>query len=162
MDVFDHMYKMQCSGNSAVMRGTYGNEACIMKVMNVTTEEGCEQVATEIAVYRRLQDLQGNSIPKFLGYGNLCGVVDILILEACGEPDYCATVDVLKELLQQIHARGFLHGDVELRNVVCHARRGHVLIDFGCSKVDNISEREKEDEMKKAREVCCQTLEIEN
>lgn len=56
-------------------------------------------------MYKHIEGLQGVSIPKFLGYGNLCGVVDILILEDCGELIDLASIDVLKGLLEQIRAK---------------------------------------------------------
>lgn len=43
------------------------------------------------------------SILKFLGYGNLYGVVDTLTLEYCGEPNDIVPLDIFNGLLEKIH-----------------------------------------------------------
>lgn len=130
--------------------GQYQGVECFMKIVD---RKMYEEVDMEVAIYKRLRDLQGYAIPKFIGCGNLCGVVDILILE-----DYrgaCTSQDVEDVLtpLRQLHAPGVLHGDIRRQNVVCRAPREFVWIDFGKSEIHNVTEAEMKDEIEKARRI---------
>ena len=102
---------------------------------------------------RAFAEPAGYSIPKFLGVGSLYNVVDILILEDCGDHDFPVKVEDVLALLRQIHAEGVLHGDIRRQNVVCRALGKCVLIDSGKSKIGNVSEADKVAELEKARSV---------
>lgn len=151
-DLRDMHIDHSIAGNNTLMRGTFRGQKCFMKVVDVNTEVFRILVQNELDVYQHLTELQGRSIPKLFGYGFLPGLLDVLILEDCGGPSDISTEDDLVRLLNEIHARDVLHGDVARRNIVRRSSGGEVLIDFGLSEIGNISEEEEIDEISEARE----------
>lgn len=137
--------------NCSFMRSRFRGWLCLMKVVDVKRKFFADQVRNEIVVYKHLESLQGRIIPKFLGHGRLNGFLEILLLEACGGVADSATADDLVALLVEIHACDVLHSDVARRNIVRRVTGEFVLIDFGRSKIGDISEKEKEEEIAEAR-----------
>lgn len=149
MDMLKDMHVVNRSTRCRVMKGTYQGEKCLMKIVDASLHE---QVDREVIVYKILEKLQGTTIPKFLGYGSIHGVLMVLILEDCGEPGGDATADDFVGLLEQRHGKGVLHGDVAERNIVRCEFGQYVLIDFGHSEIDEISGEDMGREIAQARE----------
>lgn len=127
------------TGNSASMRGEFRGQNCFMKMVNISQEVYLDQMRNEIAVYKHLERLQKKHIPNFFGYVYLAGFLEVLVLEECGKHAERATEYDLVSFSEIIHAYGVLHGNAAHRNIVRRACREYVLIDFGLSKIGNIS-----------------------
>lgn len=81
--------------------------------------------AREVMAYRMLEDFS----PRLLAVGDRYLDVERHppIIEV--ELDY-RHADALWDLLERLHASGWWHGDIALRNVVLHPQRGPLLIDL--------------------------------
>jgi tRNA A-37 threonylcarbamoyl transferase component Bud32 len=51
------------------------------------------------------------------------------------------------QAFEEIHKLGVLHGDIASRNIMIAENDQVFVVDFGLSKMENVSEREKEEEM---------------
>ncbi|CAB5185865.1 unnamed protein product [Rhizophagus irregularis] len=119
----------------------YGIKDAVLKI-EVCKNTEIFQVCREISVLRALSDL--SCVPKILFEGHTMGGSLALLTDFAGLPleswisdngnidDYTIFQIILDLLscLEKIHARGYAHGDVAIRNVI--QRNGHFyLIDFG-------------------------------
>ena len=98
----------------------------------------------EVEIYRHLAELQGKVIPEFYGYVDFNGLFRALVLEDCGEEISEADMEnyktELRSHLEQIHAAGILHGDVETRNILIKRQESDPsvqlrIIDFSHAKL---------------------------
>lgn len=105
-----------------------------------------EEMRHEFDVYRRLEALQGITIPRLMWYGELVeGAADAIATEYCGkslegeEFESVSLSDAQKtgvwRALKSLHDHGVLHGDAELKNFVWDGKRVHVL-DFGFAQFE--------------------------
>ncbi|KAG5288067.1 hypothetical protein I7I48_10153 [Histoplasma ohiense] len=111
--------------------------------------ENRHKLKHEMRVYNRLQDLQGEHVPVCLGVVQLHsrypyyydgGVyTHMLLLSWAGEPVQQSTnsshaEDILflvSHALRSIHAKGVLHGDAELRNILWNSTcKRPMIVDF--------------------------------
>jgi len=114
----------------------------VLKLANIYKAPELEdELLHEALIYDKLQDLQGKSIPNLLGRGRfseelLFGLLtsDEGVDASQIEPDLFF-VEKARNLLQQIHAKGVLHGDVRKENVLRNTNGDPVFIDFGLSKL---------------------------
>ncbi|RGB35803.1 kinase-like domain-containing protein [Rhizophagus diaphanus] len=119
----------------------YGIKDAVLKI-EVCKNTEIFQVYREISVLRALSDL--SCVPKILFEGHTMGGFRALLTDFVGLPleswisdngnidDYTIFQIILDLLscLEKIHAHGYTHGDVAIRNVI--QRNGHFyLIDFG-------------------------------
>ena len=107
-----------------------------------------EELKSEMAIYHHLLELQGTAIPRFV-YAGLLVDASHWVDPASGERHGLATTwegdsldkgsiklspqlmnDAL-DVLDQIHRCGVLHGDMELRNIVCNNNGSIKFVDFG-------------------------------
>jgi serine/threonine protein kinase len=76
----------------------------------------CER---EVAVYERLELMQGKVIPTFYGFYNLHGIL-IIVLENCGSPlpasQYSTFKVKVNGAIKAINKRGVQHNDLEIRS----------------------------------------------
>ncbi|KAK6346623.1 hypothetical protein TWF696_006743 [Orbilia brochopaga] len=128
---------------------------CIVKTYDLVNQEAEQMFEQEYKIYQQLSHFQGLRIPRLYLKGNIMGLIGILILEDCGEElqEGAKKVGAKKavlETLQQIHAKGVLHNDLALRNIVFNPHEppesAFRLIDFGFATL-NATERECQDEM---------------
>ena len=85
--------------------------------------------------------MQGTSIPRLVLYGFFEGFMLCIGLSLCGNKVTDASeMNVnqkhdLKETLQHFHNAGFLHNDLDLKNILVEPNGSAKLIDFGlCTK----------------------------
>ncbi len=91
----------------------------------------------EVEVYERLEELQGICIPRLIAYGNLGGFLQVIVLENVGKSiskeDAIANKDKINEILKQIRAKGIIHNDLRLPNLLIDDQGKISIIDFGLS-----------------------------
>ncbi|KAF3924890.1 hypothetical protein ABW21_db0206463 [Orbilia brochopaga] len=127
----------------------------ICKIYDLTSPTSAAQAHNEIQMYMNLEHLQGERIPKLYAAGTHCGILQIMVMEKCGEPvlanpkPFRGFWKQVREALRALHDCGFIHGDIRLENfTVVTSRSGKRrriqrqvrLIDFAdCSAPDRSS-----------------------
>ena len=100
-----------------------------------------EEMDHEARVYQMLEPLQGDCVPKFVGYVDWHGIFHALVLEDCGRAltaEELKRDDIQEQIrahLQRIHALGVLHDDLALRNVTVGADGRVRIIDFNHARI---------------------------
>jgi serine/threonine protein kinase len=119
-------------------------ENVVFKTIDITKKQGgLDQFNQELSIYRDLEDLQGNVIPRLIAYGNLGGLLQVIVLENVGKSITREQAeqrhDEINTALQRIHEKGVVHGDLRLPNIVIDQDNKVRIIDFGMSsKQDEI------------------------
>jgi tRNA A-37 threonylcarbamoyl transferase component Bud32 len=92
-------------------------------------------------------------IPKFYGYYNVWGILNILALEPVGdsiEEDRTISRNLRKKMrnaLRRIHSAGYLHGDIARRNI-CERNGKVFFIDLElCRLAGTQAEKDAETQM---------------
>jgi serine/threonine protein kinase len=105
-----------------------------------------KELDEEIHIYEKLQDLQNDVIPELLFGGHLVGGKYAIATSDAGvtlenwkptTADARATGLIVEDALlklDRLHKSGYLHGDVELRNVVVNKNGKVNFIDLGCAQ----------------------------
>jgi tRNA A-37 threonylcarbamoyl transferase component Bud32 len=79
-------------------------------------------VKKEVRVFQHLEALQGIVIPRFYQYGSLWDWLYVIAMEDCGEPQHEDEADSsknkIRELVQSLHIKAVLHGDVRNANIL--------------------------------------------
>lgn len=137
-----------------IARGRYGplyrktlqGQDAIVKVLAFTLDREAKddpsptdlrlELEQEARIYRKLGDLQGIMIPKLLWYGEIVeALIDALVTEFAGTqlPTNCPLEfkSAAMDVLDAVHARGVLHGDIARRNLVVGNDGRPRLLDFG-------------------------------
>lgn len=120
-----------------VATGTFMDmENVVFKTIDISKrDEGLEQFNMEVEVYKRLEELQGICIPRFIAYGNLGGLLQVIVLEHVGKiisrEDAIARTDEINEKLKLIRTKGIIHNDVRRRNILVDDQGKIKIIDFG-------------------------------
>lgn len=106
------------------------------------------EILNEIAIYAKLEQLQGRIIPTF----RYCGLVeDVLFVLGV---DYAGKVpsrlnqnqkEALVQGLSEIHSYGILHGDIRLENIVVDSEGNPFIIDFALSTYESDPEKLSEE-----------------
>ena len=123
----------------AVATGRFMNlENVVFKTIDISKrKDGLSQFNNEVSVYQQLEEIQSNCIPRLIAYGNLGGLLQVIILENVGssitrekaiEKQY-----EIDEALRQIHAKGIVHNDLRLPNILINSEDKISIIDFGMS-----------------------------
>jgi serine/threonine protein kinase len=113
---------------------------CVMKLVDGLNgpEGSVETLEREVQVFQRLQNLQGTVIPRFFRYGMLWDWLHLIAMENCGEPLHEAEIaghaGRIRELVQALHDKGVLHGDIRRDNILKDGKGNVRLIDFSHSK----------------------------
>ncbi|KAI3629613.1 hypothetical protein MIR68_011048 [Amoeboaphelidium protococcarum] len=133
-----------CHWTNIIYRGRFGavalgnfadQQGVIFKTVDLSKKPNAlQKFNNEVEVYKALDSLQGTVIPKFIAYGTLCGMLQVIVLENVGS--YMNTeqfgkrkVDVY-DALDKIHALGYRHGDVRLPNMTVDSCGRVRIIDF--------------------------------
>ncbi|KAI3639240.1 hypothetical protein MIR68_002770 [Amoeboaphelidium protococcarum] len=148
----------ECHWTNIISRGNIG----VVAVGNFASKEGVvfktadlskwpdalDAFNHEVEVYKALESLQGSVIPKFIAYGTLQGAMQVIVLENVGPTmtaeQYEQRKEEVNEALDKIHALGYEHGNVRLRNLTIDSSDRVRIIDFerAVKKADGqISER---------------------
>ena len=94
----------------------------------------------EVEIYKHLEHLQGDVIPKFLGCGSLYGLLKVIILQDVGrsitKEEFMERKDEWSALLDKIHDSGVKHGDVRYPNITLDNQNKMRIIDFGFSTIE--------------------------
>lgn len=123
----------------AVATGSFMNmKNLIFKTIDISKRiDGLKQFNLEVSVYKTLEDLQGFCVPRLIAYGQLGGLLQIIILENAGK---CITREQAEQrqseidtALQQIHGKGIEHNDLRLPNILIDEQNKIRIIDFGMS-----------------------------
>ncbi|RKO93881.1 hypothetical protein BDK51DRAFT_32819 [Blyttiomyces helicus] len=111
-----------------VFRGAIRGIPAAIKYVDLAKVENAESIVhAEIEAYTALRDLQGTAIPRFIDGGRLpmVGVVAVeeirpgRVVGAMGWSDLSPTdQDLAREALRKLHAKGYVHGDVRLPNLM--------------------------------------------
>ena len=110
----------------------------VFKTIDVSKKEGgLDQFNHEVSIYRELEELQGDVIPRLIAYGNLGGLLQVIVLENVGKSITREQAeqkhDEINTALQRIHENGILHGDLRLPNILIDKENKVRIIDFGMS-----------------------------
>lgn len=110
----------------------------VFKTIDISKRnDGVEQFNKEVSVYRRLKKLQGICIPRLIAYGNLGGLLQVIVLEHAGQSiskdGAIAKKDEINGVLKLIRAEGIIHNDLRLPNILIDEQGKIKIIDFGMS-----------------------------
>jgi len=138
MGEFIGVYRSGSARRASLPKGNAG----VLKLADISKNPELEdELSQEALIYDRLQDLQGKSIPNLLGHGRfseqfLVGLLtsDEGVDTSQIEPDR-SFVKKARTVLEQIHLKGVLHGDVRKENILRNTKGDPVFIDFGLSKL---------------------------
>jgi len=123
----------------AVATGRFVNmENVVFKTIDISKrKDGLDQFDHEISIYRELDSLQGHVIPTLIAYGNLGGLLQVIVLENVGKSITSEQAvqkhDEINTALQRIHEKGIVHGDLRLPNILVDENNIVRIIDFGMS-----------------------------
>eukprot|EP00879_Flechtneria_rotunda_P010351 GHRR01010824.1.p1 GENE.GHRR01010824.1~~GHRR01010824.1.p1 ORF type:complete len:752 (+),score=312.86 GHRR01010824.1:868-3123(+) len=145
--------ELGAGGSGVVFRVDFGGQAAAVKVLLV---EALPVMLQEAAMYNRLKQLQGRTIPQLLGIGlaasgGCCFLATSLVpgkpLSACSITPDVADAAVLT--LQQLHNTGHVHGDIRFANMLmvtdaAGAAAGVVLVDLAATRAGKAAERAAE------------------
>jgi serine/threonine protein kinase len=110
----------------------------VFKTIDISKrDDGLAQFNKEVSVYRKLEDLQGVCIPHLIAYGNLGGLLQVIILEFVGRSitkgEAIGKKLEIDNTVKQIHAKGIVHNDLRLPNILLDSQGMIRIIDFGMS-----------------------------
>ncbi|RKO85027.1 hypothetical protein BDK51DRAFT_27939 [Blyttiomyces helicus] len=141
-------------------RGIFFGEPAALKRCDLwKTPDGARQLTAEIDAYENLEELWDVAVVRFLGGGICCGLGVVATEEA--RPgrlpvDHFSQfapedLELVRAALEKIHAKGYIHGDVDPRNIVfaydpARGRRA-LFIDLSCARAAQEEERVEEMEM---------------
>ncbi|KAJ3004443.1 UNVERIFIED_CONTAM: hypothetical protein HDU68_005103 [Siphonaria sp. JEL0065] len=116
-------------------------EGVVFKTIDVSKrKDGMAQFQKEVEIYQHLQELQGDVIPKFIAFGNLGGLLQVIVLEYVGRKlsseEFVSRRQDVEEVLNLVHSKGVQHGDLRLPNIMIDDDSNKIrLIDFGMSSI---------------------------
>lgn len=100
---------------------------------------GLKQFDHEVEMYKHLESLQGLCIPKFIAYGNLGGLIQVIVLENVGNhitlDQFYARKHDIDIAVQKIHSLNVEHGDLRLPNIAIDSNDCIRILDFGMSSI---------------------------
>jgi hypothetical protein len=114
---------------------------CVMKLVDGLNGPGgsVETLKREVQVFQRLEALQGTIIPSFYQYGRLWDWLHLIAMENCGAPlevnEVACHTGTIRGLVQALHNKGVLHGDIRKANILKDKQGQIRLIDFSHSKL---------------------------
>ncbi|KAF3927711.1 hypothetical protein ABW21_db0205219 [Orbilia brochopaga] len=113
----------------------------VCKIYDLSSSTSAEQARVELKAYKHLESLQGKVIPRLFAAGLYWGMLQVFVLERCGDPvppkpprGFWSKV---KEAVDALHNAFVIHGDLSLDNftIVNPGSRDYEvrLMDFGIS-----------------------------
>ncbi len=124
------------------------------KIVPSDDPDWVEEVENEAKRLDELQALQGDAIPTKIFAGQLHGGKERLLItnyvDGRRVDEVMVTTEVAsnaRKVLGLIHSAGYLHGDVNARNILAKKSGDVVFVDFGKAKKgsENAYQRERED-----------------
>ncbi|KAJ3050557.1 hypothetical protein HK097_008503 [Rhizophlyctis rosea] len=119
-----------------VFRGAIGQvPAAIKFVDSAKTPMVHDRLQCEVSIYGKLQELQGNTVPLLLSFGNCAGgqfgwIALEEVAPAADQPAWSREdVEAAKSALRRVHEKGILHGDIRPENFIKAPDR-MVIVDF--------------------------------
>ena len=96
----------------------------------------------EVAIYNALSDLQCICIPQLKLFGHWQGSYCIGLTVHGSTPDRLHSSQQKKiiEIMDAIHSRGIIHGDIKKENILGDASGNPFVIDFGFATMNVVSE----------------------
>ncbi|KAJ3284436.1 hypothetical protein HDU79_008120 [Rhizoclosmatium sp. JEL0117] len=137
------------SQTGAVTKGQYLYfKNVVFKTMDLSKiVGGLEHFKKEVAFYQQLESLQGTLIPKFIAFGTIYGMLQVLVLEDVGKPISLAEFQRRKQeldgLLDILHSQGVNHNDLRLPNIMMDEENRIRFIDFGQSSNREVGDAEE-------------------
>lgn len=125
----------------AVAVGTFsGLPNVIFKTIDISkTPSGLKQFDYEVQMYKHMESLQGAYIPTLIAYGNLGGLVQVIVLENVGKhvtmDQFEARKTDIDFAVQKLHDLNVEHGDLRLPNITIDSNNNIRIIDFGMSRI---------------------------
>jgi serine/threonine protein kinase len=121
----------------------------LLKLLDTTQHNSSSMFLAELQAYERLDELQGAVIPTLEQSYLISNSLFAFALEDCGNPITQSQLrkmhDQVAQALKSIHAKGVVHGDIALRNILINSLENRVvLIDFGLAKFFVSNGQEKE------------------
>ncbi|KAJ1727711.1 hypothetical protein LPJ61_004432, partial [Coemansia biformis] len=120
--------------SGAVYHGTYNGEPAAFKCCPADSNDRVDELAGEVAIYRRLESLQGTVVPRVYGHEPRVDAID----EQCP----LAALQAAKEAWRKVHCLGVCHGDTCGEHILfeddpdCPGALRPRLIDFAHGTVD--------------------------
>jgi hypothetical protein len=133
-----------------VLAGQYDHKKPALFKLLDTTKSGLRSMFfTELEAYKRLDELQGGLIPTLEQSFLISTFLLAFEIEDCGNPITSTQLhkvyDKVVRALKLIHAKGVVHGDIALRNILINSSEHRIVfIDFGFAKFFGSSEHESE------------------
>lgn len=135
----------------AVAIGTFRHfPNVVFKTIDISKIKGAQQQFDhEVRMYKHMASLQGKHIPTLIAYGNLGGLIQVIVLEHVGKhityDQFQARKTDIEAALDSIHSLNVKHGDLRLPNITIDSANCIRIIDFGMSSfVDGITEEIEE------------------
>jgi hypothetical protein len=151
VNLYDFHFSAPANINALhILSGQYlQNKPSLFKLMDTKEEKSSSMFWTELEAYQRLDELQGDIIPTLEQSYLISCLFFSFALEDCGIPmkrlQLHKVYDQVVQALKSIHAKGVIHGDIALRNILINSSESRVvLVDFGLAKFHASHEEEKE------------------
>lgn len=122
-------------GRCKVFLDEYDGKIIALKVADISKQPAMlKELKNELTVYEVLKELQGSAIPKVFLSGKLESILYCIGMSMCGRvPETLTTIQKrhLLDTLDKIHAKGILHNDIKVQNILVDGSSNPYLIDFG-------------------------------
>ena len=125
----------------AVAIGTFRDlPDVVFKTIDISKKPGgLKQFDHEVQMYKHMESLQGICIPRLIAYGNLGGLIQVIVLENVGKHITMDQFQTRKSdidfAVQNIHRLNVKHGDLRLPNIAIDSSDRIRILDFGMSSI---------------------------
>jgi serine/threonine protein kinase len=113
----------------------HGIERIFKTIDKSKNRDGMELFNSEVSVYKALESIQGIHIPEFIAFGDVGGLLQVIVLENVGTPiteqQYAERRDDIQKAVAAINSLGYTHGDLRLPNITIDSNNNIRIIDFG-------------------------------
>lgn len=131
-------------GRCKVYLDKYEDSIIALKVADISKQPAMlDELKNELTIYELLKELQGFTIPKVLFSGRLESILYCVGMSMCGRVPETLTANQKRHLidtLDKIHAKGILHNDIKVENILVDELSNAYLIDFGFASQSSLVE----------------------